>query len=190
MDGPPAAEPRLIRFTPGRRRRSWVGNVVAIGLAGGVLEPLESTSIHLVQSAIAKLLSLFPRADCDPALARRFDRLLAREMEDVRDFLILHYHRTTGRDEPLWRYCQAMAIPDTLAERLDQYRRSGRLLLDPEELFRDASWFAVLTGQGVRAEDHTPMLDAISEADNLRQVEAVRTAIQATVARLPPLARV
>jgi tryptophan halogenase len=185
----PIAEPRLIRFTPGRRRRSWIGNTVAIGLSGGFLEPLESTSIHLIQSGIAKLLSLFPRADCDPGLAARFDQLLEREMADVRDFLILHYRETAGRTEPLWRHCQEMAIPDTLATKLDIYRRTGRLMLDPDALFRDASWFAVLTGQGVRAEDWNPMLDVGSAEDNIRHVEAVRAAIRNSASRLPPIVR-
>lgn len=189
MDGPPTAEPRLIRFTPGRRRRSWIGNVVAIGLSSGFLEPLESTSIHLIQSGIAKLLSLFPRADCDPALAARFDAVFRREMEDVRDFLILHYRMTAGRAEPLWRHCQTMAIPDTLNERIGQYRRSGRIMLETDELFRDASWFAVLTGQGVHAGGYTPMLDATSSVDNLRHVEAVRAAICSSTEKLPRLVR-
>ena len=189
MDGPPIAEPRLIQFTPGRRRRSWIGNVVAIGLSSGFLEPLESTSIHLIQSGIAKLLSLFPRADCDPGLARRFDDIFQREMEDVRDFLILHYSMTIGRNEPLWRQCQATAFPDTLATKIEQFRRSGRIVLDSDELFRDASWFAVLSGQGVRAEDYSPMLDAISAADNLRHVEAVRAAIRQSAGELPRIVR-
>jgi tryptophan halogenase len=189
MDGPPTADPRLIRFTPGRRRQSWIGNVVAIGLSSGFLEPLESTSIHLIQSGIAKLLSLFPRADCDPALAARFDAVFRREMEDVRDFLILHYRMTAGRTEPLWRHCQTVPIPDRLAERIAQYRRSGRIMLETDELFRDASWFAVLTGQGVRAEGYTPLLDATSSADNLRHVEAVRAAIRSSTEKLPHLSR-
>ena len=186
---PPIAEPRLIRFTPGRRRRNWIGNVVAIGLAGGFLEPLESTSIHFIQSGIAKLLSLFPRKDCDPGLAVRFDLLLEREMADVRDFLILHYRATAGRTEPLWRHCQEMMVPEALEAKLEVYRRTGRLMLDPEGLFRDASWFAVLTGQGFRAEDWNPMLDASSAEDNRRHVEAVRAAIRSSVAKLPPIVR-
>ncbi|WP_419814440.1 tryptophan halogenase family protein [Glacieibacterium sp.] len=189
MDSPPIAEPRLIRFTPGRRKRSWIGNVVAIGLSSGFLEPLESTSIHLIQSGIAKLLSLFPRQDCDPGLARRFDQIFQREMEDVRDFLILHYHMTAGRTEPLWQACQATPMPDTLATRVEQYRRSGRIILDTDELFRDASWFAVMNGQGVRAMGYNPMLDATPAAENLRHVEAVRAAIRKSAQELPPVVR-
>lgn len=187
--GTPTTEPRLIRFTPGRRRRSWIGNVVAIGLSSGFLEPLESTSIHLIQSGIGKLLSLFPRADCDPLLAEQFDRVFQREMEDVRDFIILHYHRTEGRPEPLWRHCQTMPIPDTLQRKIAHFRRSGRIMLGPEELFRDASWFAVMTGQGIRAQDYNPVLDATPAADNLRHLEAVRQAIRTSTAQIPKLMR-
>ena len=110
-------------------------------------------------------------------------------MEDVRDFLILHYHRTAGREEPLWRHCQAATIPETLAYKIDQFRRSGRIVLGTDELFRDASWFAVLTGQGLRAEDYNPMLDTASDADNRRHLDAVRQAIDSSVAKLPRLAR-
>jgi tryptophan halogenase len=185
MDSPPIADPRLIRFTPGRRKRAWVGNVVAIGLASGFLEPLESTSIHLIQSGIGKLLSLFPRSDMNPLLAEQYNRLSAREIEEVRDFVILHYHCTQGRSEPLWRHCQTMPIPETLAYKVEQFRTSSRIMLNPDEIFRDASWFAVLTGQGVRAQDYSPLLDIMSEADNLAQLQAVRNAIQGAVARLP-----
>ena len=186
LDEPPLAEPRLIRFTPGRRRRAWVGNVVAIGLAAGFLEPLESTSIHLIQSGIGRLLSLFPRTDADPLLAEQYNRLSAREFEEVRDFVILHYSQTQGRTEPLWRHCQTMPIPDTLAWKIDQFRHSGRLMLTADDLFRDASWFAVLTGQGVCASDYNPLLDVMSDADNSRQLAGVRQAIRAAAARIPP----
>ena len=187
MDGTPTAEPRLIRFAPGCRRKSWVGNVVAIGLSSGFIEPLESTSIHLIQSGIGKLLSLFPRRTSDPLLAEQYNRIAAREIEEVRDFVILHYHLSTGRSEPLWRHCQAMPIPDTLAYKIDQFRRSGRIMLSPDELFRDASWFAVMTGQGVRARDYNPLLDTMSDSDNAKQLDSVRRAISDTTAKLPAI---
>ena len=186
LESPPLAEPRLIRFTPGRRRRSWVKNVVAIGLSSGFLEPLESTSIHMIQSGIAKLLSLWPARDCDPLLAEQFERVFAREMEEVRDFLILHYRQTAGRDDPMWRACQHASPPSSLAYKLEQYRGSGRIMLASEELFRDASWFAVLTGQGVSARDHSPLIDTISGEDNLRQLRAIREAILKAAAGLSP----
>lgn len=187
MDGPPLADPRLIRFTPGMRREAWRANVVAIGLSSGFLEPLESTSIHLIQSGIAKLLSLFPAADCSPLLARQFNRVFGQEMLDVRDFLILHYHATMGRTEPMWQERQAMAIPDTLAEKVAHFRASGRIVLSSDELFRDASWFAVLDGQGVRPGDHNPLIEAVGRDDNLRQLAALRADIAKVTATLPPL---
>lgn len=182
--GTPTADPRLIRFTPGRRRRAWIGNVVAIGLASGFLEPLESTSIHLIQTGIGKLLSLFPRQDCAPLLAEQYNRVFAQEMEDVRDFLVLHYHFTQGRNEPLWQHCQATPLPESLAYKVEQFISSGRLMLRGEELFRDASWFAVMNGQGLRAGDHNPMLDGMSETENLRHLDAVKAAVAKSLAQL------
>jgi tryptophan halogenase len=187
MDGPPTADPRLIRFTPGARRRPWMGNVVAIGLSSGFLEPLESTSIHLIQSGIAKLLALFPARDCSPLLADQFNRVFGQEMQDVRDFLILHYHRTAGRTEPMWRERQAMEIPETLARKIAHFEQSGRIVLTSDELFRDASWFAVLDGQGVVPRDYNPMIDGAGSADNLRHLEAVRGAIRDSVAKIPAI---
>jgi tryptophan halogenase len=185
--GEPSAEPRLIRFTPGRRKRAWIGNVVAIGLSSGFLEPLESTSIHLIQTGIGKLLSLFPRAGCDPLLAEQYNRIFQREAEDVRDFVIMHYHFTRGRTEPMWRHCQATPLSDALQYKIDQFRKSGRIMLAPEDLFRDASWFAVMTGQGIRAADYNPMLDAGSNAANLDHLEKVRSAIAQSAAQIPKL---
>jgi len=185
--GEPTTEPRLIRFTPGRRKRAWIANVVAIGLSSGFIEPLESTSIHLIQTGIGKLLSLFPRAGCNPLLAEQYNRIFRREMEDVRDFLVLHYHFTQGRDEPFWRHCQETPLPDTLRYKIDQFRTSGRIMLATEDLFRDASWFAVMTGQGLRATDYSPMLDTASDAANLQHLEAVRNAIAQSTAQIPKL---
>ncbi|MEJ2457127.1 MAG: tryptophan 7-halogenase [Novosphingobium sp.] len=186
--GESSAEPRLIRFTPGRRKRAWIGNVIAIGLlSSGCLEPLESTSIHLIQTGIGKLLSLFPRVGCEPLLAEQYNRIFAREMEDVRDFLIMHYHFTAGRSEPMWRHCQSTAMPDALAYRIAQFEASGRIMLTNEALFRDASWFAVMTGQGIRASDYGPMLDAMPEVENLRHLEAVRAAVRQSSERIPSI---
>jgi tryptophan halogenase len=185
LDGEALAEPRMLRFVAGMRRRAWRGNVVAIGLASGFLEPLESTSIHLIQSGIAKLLTLFPERNCDPALADRYNQLLGRDMDGIRDFLILHYHATSGRDEPLWRHCRTMTLPDTLLAREEQYRRSGRLMLDPEELFRDASWLAVLNGQGITAMGYNPLADAIDSATNRAQVQQIADVITRAAPTLP-----
>ncbi|MEH3046320.1 tryptophan halogenase family protein [Sphingomonas adhaesiva] len=185
LDGETLAEPRTLRFVAGTRRRPWRGNVVAIGLSSGFLEPLESTSIHLIQSGIAKLLTLFPDRDVDPALADRFNQLFARDMDGVKDFLILHYHATSGREEPLWRHCRTMPLPETLVAREAQYRRSGRLILDGDELFREASWLAVLNGQGVVASGYNPLADALDADTNRAQVQQIADVIARAAPTLP-----
>jgi tryptophan halogenase len=184
LDGAPLGDPRPIRFSAGRRRKAWNKNVVAIGLSAGFLEPLESTSIHLIQSGIAKLLSLFPDKDCDPVTAEQFNRVFAEDIEVVRDFLIFHYH-VTERPGALWDHCRDMAIPDALAYKLAHFRRSGRIVLGTDELFREASWFAVLMGQGVRPADYNPLADAWPEAQNLAHLANTKQAIRAACERMP-----
>ncbi|WP_375250479.1 tryptophan halogenase family protein [Sphingomonas sp.] len=185
LDGEALAAPRFLRFVAGMRRRPWRGNVVAIGLSSGFLEPLESTSIHLIQSGIAKLLTLFPERDCDPALADRFNQLFARDMDGIKDFLILHYHATPGRQDALWRHCQTMSLPPTLQARIAQYRRTGRLMLDSEELFREASWLAVLDGQGIAAEGYNPLADTLDPATNRAQVQQFAQVVARAAPTLP-----
>ncbi|KZE16020.1 MULTISPECIES: tryptophan halogenase family protein [Sphingomonas] len=184
LDGEALAEPRFLRFTAGTRRRPWRGNVVAIGLSSGFLEPLESTSIHLIQSGIAKLLTLFPNRDHDPALADRFNTVFARDMDGVKDFLILHYHANTN-PAPLWQHCRTMTLPETLIAREEQYRRSGRIILDADELFRDASWLAVLNGQGIVAQGYNPLADAIDSATNKAQVRQIADVVARAAPTLP-----
>jgi tryptophan 7-halogenase len=184
LDGQPLAQPRPIRFETGRRRKAWNKNVIAIGLSSGFLEPLESTSIHSIQSGIAKLLSLFPNRDCDVHTADQYNRVIAEEFEGIRDFLSLHYHSTQGRTEPLWEYCRAMDLPPSLIHREELFRRSGRIVLSAEELFRDASWFSVLMGQGQQPKDYNPLIDSISSKDNLAHLRHVREEIRQTSARM------
>lgn len=184
LDGRALADPRPIRYTPGRRKVSWSKNVVAIGLSAGFLEPLESTSIHLIQSAIAKLLSLFPTRECEPCTTLQFNRLMLQEFEGVRDFLVLHYHATEGKHDPLWDYCRHMTLPDGLAYKEDHFTRTGRIVMTPEELFRDASWFAVMTGQGLVARDYNPLLDSVSSKDNAEHLRQVRQLLLAACRRL------
>ncbi len=184
LDGEALAEPRLIKFRTGRRRRVWDKNVVAIGLASGFLEPLESTSIHLIQSGIGKLLSLLPDRDCDPHLAEQFNRVFAADMDNIKDFLILHYH-ANGRTEPLWDYTRNMALPDSLTFREEAFRRSGRLMLGTDDLFRETSWLAVLRGQGIDATDYAPATDGIDSATNLAQLRQIDEVIGRAVPTLP-----
>ena len=185
LDGELLAEPCFLRFKAGFRRESWRGNVVAIGLSAGFLEPLESTSIHLIQSGIAKLISLFPDRDCDPSLARQFNALFGRDMDGIRDFLILHYHATEQHDQPLWRQARAMAAPDSLSEKIAHYRRSGRLMLSQDELFREASWLAVLEGQGIVAQGYAPLADTLDPASNLRRLDDLAALIARAAPTLP-----
>ena len=185
LDGKALADPRPIKFRTGRRKKSWVKNVIAIGLSSGFLEPLESTSIHLIQSGIAKLLSLFPAKDCPVETADQFNRIYGADVESVRDFLVLHYNRTEGRDEPLWRHCQAMAVPEGLTDKEAHFTRTGRIVLSTDELFRESSWFAVLMGQGLRAADYNPLLDCFSEAGNKAHLARVRGQIAQAAASLP-----
>jgi tryptophan halogenase len=184
LDGPALAEPRLIPFKTGCRRTAWKKNVVAIGLSAGFLEPLESTSIHLIQSGIAKLISLFPNRDCDPYLADQYNRIVFEEMQGIRDFLALHYHSTKDRPQPLWEYCRTMRLPDSLLYKEEHFSRSGRIVLSSDELFKDASWFAVLTGQGHEPRDYNPLVDSMSSAENAAYLQRIKSSIQAAVAKM------
>ncbi|WP_066718753.1 tryptophan halogenase family protein [Sphingomonas pituitosa] len=185
VEGAPLADPRLLRFRAGRRRRSWVRNCVAIGLASGFLEPLESTSIYLVQQAITALVELFP--DSAEATVERdeFNRLIDLEYDRIRDFLILHYHATRRSDSEFWNYVRTMAVPDSLAEKIELFRRAGRVVKYREGVFLDASWIAVYVGQGIVPEGHDPRAGGPDTATLLQAMKALHGEIAATVARVP-----
>ena len=178
LDGKPLAEPRTLRFVTGRRRKSWVQNCVAIGLSSGFLEPLESTSIHLIQVAIAKLLAMFPKDGMNPILINRFNKEMAFEYEHVKDFLIAHYKITEREDTPFWKYVKHMDIPDSLKEKLETFRTRSEVMARHEELFKEQSWFAVLAGQGFMPESYHPVADAISEDELRLRLTRIRTGIQ------------
>jgi len=174
LDGTPRGEPRPLRFVTGMRRESWKKNCVAFGLASGFLEPLESTSIHLIQSAIGRLLLLLPGHGFDPKAIAKYNEMTRREMEIVRDFLILHYKATERSDTPFWRHCQSIPLPSSLADRWDLYRQSGHMVIGPEELFKEASWFAVFTGQGVQPLAYHPLAEVPSAEELQRRFDLIR----------------
>jgi tryptophan halogenase len=184
LDGPALAAPRVIPFKAGRRRKAWEKNVVAIGLSGGFLEPLESTSIHLIQSGIAKLLSLFPTRDCDVYTAGQYNRIVSEEFEGIRDFLALHYHSTKDLSSPLWEYCRTMRLPESLIYKEEHFRRSGRIVLSSDDLFKEASWFAVLTGQGHEPRDYNPLIDSMSAEENRAYLQRIKASIEMTASKM------
>lgn len=176
LDGAPMGEPKFLRFMTGIRKKNWNKNVVALGLSAGFLEPLESTSIHLIQSAVARLLTYFPDKHFNQKDIDYFNYKTQLEFEQVRDFLILHYYATQRTDSPFWDYVRSMEIPDTLRERIDIYMENGRLYRDNHELFSENSWFAVFEGQNFRPKRYHPVIDFMSdEALDRRMAEVRRT---------------
>ncbi|MDE2248938.1 MAG: tryptophan 7-halogenase [Xanthomonadaceae bacterium] len=185
LDGPALAEPRLLRFTTGMRRKVWNKNVVALGLASGFLEPLESTSIYMIQSGIARLLNLFPRADFSAVVSERYNAQAVFEYERIRDFLILHYHATARDDSAFWRQCRAMSIPPQLRDNIALFRDSGRFFRDAEEMFATVSWVQVMLGQGIDPRGYHPLVDQMPEHDLRRFIDGVGKVVASCVDSMP-----
>jgi len=188
LDGEALADPRFLRFGAGRRKRHWVRNVIAVGLSSGFLEPLESTSIHLIQANIAKLMGLFPTRDFDPLVIDEFNRIAIGETERIRDFIILHYKLMRRDDAELWRHCAAMEVPDTLALKLDHFRKYGRHVPREMDLFAPDSWLAVHLGQGNFPEAIDPVID-YRDIDAREWLAKLRSALAQEAARAPDHAR-
>jgi tryptophan halogenase len=176
LDGAPLADPRVVKFMTGRRNKAWNKNVVSIGLSSGFLEPLESTSIHLIQMGIGHLLTYFPATPNDVAESEGYNAAMKQEFKWVRDFIILHYKATERTDTDFWNYVRTMSIPDSLMRRIELYKNYGRVFREGNELFAKPSWIQVMHGQRVEAKNYHPLTDLLTEkeiADYLDEVAGV-----------------
>lgn len=189
LDGEALGEPRPLRFTTGMRRKAWQRNCVALGLAAGFMEPLESTSIHLIQSGISRLLAMFPDRRCDPVLVEEYNRQTRFEYESVRDFLILHYKATERDDTPFWRQCASMDIPPGLARKIALFRGHGQIFREHEELFTEIAWLQAMIGQHVEPQAYHPLANAIDETQLDGFLVDMRTLIGRAAASMPDHAR-
>jgi len=185
LEGRALADPRPLRFVTGKRKQFWNKNVVALGLASGFMEPLESTSIHLIQTGINRLISCFPDTDFSRTLVDRYNRQSAWEFERIRDFLILHYHATERADTPFWNDCRTMSVPQQLDDTIRLFRESGRFYRDGEELFAVTSWVQVMLGQRIVPQSYHPLVDDLPDAELADYVGGVGTLMQRCVAAMP-----
>ncbi|MEJ7806475.1 MAG: tryptophan halogenase family protein [Telluria sp.] len=186
IEGAVLADPRVIRFKPGQRRKTWRGNCVGIGLASGFLEPIESTSIHLIQRGIVRLMQMFPTNGIRQSDVDEYNFQTSTEIRHIRDFIILHYHVTNRRDTPFWRDAAGMDIPASLRHRIDLFRETGRVFRIPNELFAENSWIQVMLGQGVMPQQHHQTADLMGDEELSGFLNAIRDGVTRTVAQLPP----
>ena len=164
LDSSALAEPKVIKFRTGRTKKQWQKNVVAVGLSSGFLEPLESTSIHLIQSAIVRLITYFPHAGVRAELVDEYNRQSQLEFEYIRDFIILHYHLTERDDSEFWRYTRTMDIPQRIKDKIELFRTTGALTKENFDIFLESSWLQVMHGQGIMPRDYHPLADTLTEA--------------------------
>ena len=185
VGGDPLTDPKVLRFRTGRRRKVWNKNCVALGLASGFIEPLESTSIHLVIAGITRLMQSFPYDGICPSIVNRFNRESREELEKIRDFIVLHYHLTRRNDSSFWRFCANMEVPDTLRGRMDLFRDSAIAHQAEGELFRVDSWVQVMVGQGLVPRAHHPLPKLMSTDELCSFLSGLRDNIQRAVSQLP-----
>ncbi|QUL39520.1 tryptophan halogenase family protein [Erythrobacter sp. JK5] len=183
--GKPQADPNFLRFVTGRRKKFWNRNVVALGLAAGFMEPLESTSIHLINTGIDKLLSLLSLEGVTQAQQDTFNRLTGREYARIRDFLILHYNATSRDDSDFWNYVRTMQVPDTLTEKVEVFKGNGQIFREEDELFTETSWAAVMMGQGISMAAHNPMADSLINAKTRKEIDEMEQSIRFLVQHMP-----
>ncbi|KLI63336.1 tryptophan halogenase [Aurantiacibacter marinus] len=185
VEGEPLADPRLLRFTTGMRKKAWNHNVISLGLSAGFIEPLESTSIHLIQNGIARLFALFPEKAISPVERDEYNRGMRELYEDVRDFIILHYKATQRGDSEFWRYVRDMDVPESLARKIELWRLHGRIFRENAELFTMPSWTAVMLGQNIWPERYDPIADTLDEQRVASAMAQMREGYRATAQALP-----
>lgn len=185
LEGKPITDPKPIQFRTGTRRKHWVKNCLALGLASGFLEPLESTSIHLIQKSLTRFVQLFPAGGIVQSDIDEFNRQSKVDVERIRDFIILHYKVTEREDSPFWRYCKHMEIPDTLRQRIDLFQDSARVFKIDNELFGEESWIQVMLGQGIEPSAYHPMADVMSDAELAGFLAKLRQSTRQQVDQLP-----
>ena len=185
LDGKPLGEPKVIPFRTGRRRKQWHKNVVSIGLSSGFLEPLESTSIHLIQTAAIRLIKLFPHQGIQDIEVNEFNSQAKIEIERIRDFIILHYKVNERDDSKFWQECQRMDIPETLQHKIDLFKATGKLFREQDDLFTEIAWQQVLIGQGVMPADQHALADSLSKAQLLELMKNLKILIDRSVAQMP-----
>jgi len=185
IEGELLTEPRVIKFRPGSRLKHWRKNCVAIGLSSGFIEPLESTSIHLIQRGAIRLMQLFPLTGIRQSDIDEFNQQTKYEIEHIRDFIVLHYNVTNRQDTPFWRHCRNMDIPESLKHRIDLFRETGRVFRVPTELFAENSWIQVMLGQGIVPEQYHPVVDVMGDEELQRFLGDIKSTVDNTVAQLP-----
>ncbi len=185
IDGEPLADPKQLRFTTGRRKTFWKGNCIALGLSAGFLEPLESTSIHLIQDAITRLVAFMPDRSFSPRNAKEYNRIMGLSYERIRDFILLHYVATRRDDTPFWQYMRNLKIPEIMAHRMDLLRRSGHHAHYEQDLFKLDSWIAVMEGQGLAPQGYNPVADGKKLSELNQTMEQLRHAVSEIVRQMP-----
>ena len=185
LDGEALAEPRHIKFTTGKRKKAWNKNCIAIGLSSGFMEPLESTSIHMIQTAIYRLLSLFPDREFSQVDIDTYNEQSDEEYLRIRDFLIMHYKLNSHEGSPFWDYCRTMEVPNDVQKRINLYQSHGRILRIGEELFAEASWLQVMHGQGLKAQSYHPLVDQRTPEEIEFFLDQVRKTIKKCVDVMP-----
>lgn len=185
IDGKPISEPKLIKYRTGQRAQYWVKNCVALGLASGFIEPLESTSIHLIQRGITRLIQMFPLDGVKQCDVDEYNEQMKAETYNVRDFIVLHYHLTEREDSPFWRYCKNMPIPDSLRHRMELFSETGKFYIKPYELFVEPSWLQVMHGQGITPKHYHPMANEMGEAELIKFLNDARDFVKRNVEKMP-----